>query len=114
MEIPIPKAMARIAASMNAKFYLNERFVTYDEVFVETGLLPAIAKRADQLCSLCLGYGLGVTFDEAEGALLGTRVVFDEVTPNTLRLLCMTDVLGELIQGGPSKDHTPLDELMYD
>src|SRR5215208_5262783 len=110
MEIPIPKAMARIAASMNAKFYLNERFVTYDEVFVETGLLPAIAKRADQLCSLCLGYGLGVTFDEAEGALLGTRVVFDAVTPNTLRLLCMTDVLGELIQGGPSKDHTPLDE----
>lgn len=110
----ICKSMALIAAGMNAKFYLNDRFVGFDEVFSETGLLPAIARRADQLCSLCLGYGLGVTFDEAENALLGTRVIFDEVTPPVLRLLCMTDVLNELIQGGPSRDYTPLDELMYD
>ncbi len=114
MERSISKSMAVIAASMNAKFYLNDRFVSFDEVFSETGLLPAISKRADQLCSLCLGYGLGATYDEAEGALLGLRVVFDEVTPNVLRLLCMTDVLNELVQGGPSRDYTPLDELMYD
>ncbi len=61
-----------------------------------------------------LGYGLGATYDETEGALLGTRVVFDTVTPNVLRLLCITDVLNELIQGGPSEDYTPMDELMYD
>ena len=114
MERTISQCMGIISASMNAKFYLNDRFVSYDEVFAETGLLPAIAKRSDQLCSLCLGYGLGATFDESEGALLGLRVVFDEVTPNVLRLLCMTDVVNELIQGGPSKDYTPLDELMYD
>lgn len=114
MDTDIRKSMALIAASMNAKFYLNDRFVSFEEVFADTGLLPAIARRADQLCSLCLGYGLGVSFDEAEGALLGTRVVFDEVTPNVLRLLCMTDVVNELIQGGPSRDYTPLDELMYD
>lgn len=114
MAIDISKSMSMISAALNAKFYLNDRFVSFDEVFLDTGLLPAIARRADQLCSLCLGYGLGVTFDEAENALLGTRVVFDEVTPNVLRLLCMTDVLSELIQGGPSRDYTPLDELMYD
>ncbi|KGP62557.1 type IV secretion protein IcmS [Legionella norrlandica] len=114
MERDISKCMAKIAASMNAKFYLNDRFVSFEEVFSDTGLLPAIAKRADQLCSLCLGYGLGATYDEAEGSLLGIRVVFDEVTPNVLRLLCMTDVVNELIQGGPSRDYTPLDELMYD
>jgi intracellular multiplication protein IcmS len=114
METDIRKSMALIAARMNAKFYLNDRFVSYDEVFSETGLLPALARRADQLCSLCLGYGIGVTFDEAEGSLLGTRAVFDEVTPNALRLLCITDVVNELIQGGPSRDYTPLDELMYD
>lgn len=114
METDIRKCMASIAAGMNAKFYLNDRFVSFDEVFSDTGLLPAIARRADQLCSLCLGYGLGATFDEAENALLGIRVVFDEVTPTSLRLLCMTDVLNELIQGGPSRDYTPLDELMYD
>ncbi len=114
MKPEISKSMAVIAASMNAKFYLNDRFVSFDEVFSYTGLLPAIARRADQLCSLCLGYGLGVSFDEAEKSLLGTRVIFDEVTPNVLRLLCMTDVLNELIQGGPSRDYTPMDELMYD
>ena len=110
----ISKSMSLISARMNAKFYLNDRFVSFDEVFADTGLLPAIARRADQLCSLCLGYGLGVSFDEAENAMLGTRVIFDEVTPNVLRLLCMTDVVNELIQGGPSRDYTPLDELMYD
>jgi intracellular multiplication protein IcmS len=114
MDQDISKCMAKIAASMNAKFYLNDRFVSFDEVFSITGLLPAISKRADQLCSLCLGYGLGATYDEAEGALLGIQVVFDEVTPNVIRLLCMTDVVNELIQGGPSRDYTPLDELMYD
>lgn len=114
MERDISQCMAVIAASMNAKFYLNDRFVSFEQVFSDTGLLPAFAKRADQLCSLCLGYGLGATYDESEGALLGIRVVFDDVTPNVLRLLCMTDVLNELIQGGPSRDYTPLDELMYD
>lgn len=114
MKLDINKSLAQIAARMNAKFYLNDRFVGYEEVFSNTGLLPAIARRADQLCSLCLGYGLGLTFDDAEDALLGTRVNFDEVTPNALRLLCMTDIINELIQGGPSKDYTPLDELMYD
>ena len=114
MDIDIHKSMALIAASMNAKFYLNDRFVSFDEVFADTGLLPAMARRADQLCSLCLGYGLGLSFDEAENALLGTRVIFDEVTPNVLRLLCLTDVMNELIHGGPSRDYTPLDELLYD
>lgn len=114
MDRDISKCMGLIAVGMNAKFYLNDRFIGYEEVFSVTGLLPAIVKRADQLCSLCLGYGLGATFEEASGALLGTRVNFDEVTPNVLRLLCMTDVLNELIQGGPSRDYTPLDELMYD
>lgn len=114
MSINISKSMAMIAAQLNAKFYLNDRFVSYEEVFSTTGLLPALTRRADQLCSLCLGYGLGATFEDAEDALLGTRVIFDEVTPNVLRLLCITDVVNELIQGGPSRDYTPMDELMYD
>jgi intracellular multiplication protein IcmS len=114
MEKSISKCMELIATRMNAKFYLNDRFIGYEEVFSVTGLLPAIARRADQLCSLCLGYGLGVTFNDAEGSLLGNLVVFDEVTPNSIRILCLVDVVNELIQGGPSRDYTPLDELMYD
>lgn len=114
MIIDIQKSMSMIAASMNSKFYLNSRFISFEDAFSYTGLLPGIARRADQLCSLCLGYGLGISFEEAEDGLLGSRVVFDEVTPNVLRLLCMTDVLCEMIQGGPSPDYTPMDELLYD
>lgn len=114
MSSDLPKTLSLIATHLNAKFYLNDRFLTYDEVFSFTGMLPALTKRADQLCSLCLGYGLGATFEDAEGTTLGSRVIFDEVTPNSLRLLCILDVLSELINGGPSKDYTPLDELMYD
>lgn len=114
METTITQSMIKIATALNAKFYLNDRFVSFEEVFATQGLLPAMARRADQLASLCLGYGLGVSFNDAEGALLGIEVVFDDVTPNSLRLLCITDVMNELIVGGPSKDYTPLDELMYD
>jgi intracellular multiplication protein IcmS len=114
MEQDISKCMILIASKMNAKFYWQNRFVSPEEIFSYTGLLPAIARRADQLCSLCFEYGLGVTFNDSEKALLGTEVVFDKVTPNALRLLCMMDVVYELIRGGPSRDYTPLDELMYD
>ena len=106
--------MVLIARTMNAKFYLNDRFLSHEDVFSPTGLLPAIARRADQLASLCLGYGLGVTFEDSTEALLGLRVVFDEVTPRALRLLYLTDIVNELIQGGMSSDYTALDELMYD
>lgn len=114
MKRDISTCMAIIANQLKAKFYLNDRFIGFDEVFSETGLLPGIVKRAHQLSTLCLGYGLGATYEETEDALLRKRVIFDEVTPNVLRLLCMTDVLNELIQGGPSRDYTPLDELLYD
>lgn len=110
----ITRTMCAIAKALNANFTLNDRTISYEEVFADTGLLPAIARRADQLCSLCLGYGIGISFNEADKALLGVKVTFDEVTPNTLRFMCMTDVLCELIQSGKSNTQTPLDELMYD
>lgn len=106
--------IAKVVRVMGARFSLNGRPMTADEVFAPTGLLPAIARRADQLCSLCLGYGIGVTFEEAEGSVLGVRVVFDDITPNILRMLCITDVVFELTQGTPRGEMTALDQLMYD
>jgi intracellular multiplication protein IcmS len=110
----ISHEIAKIARAMGVRFSLNGRPMTIEEVFAPTGLLPAISRRADQLCSLCLGYGIGVTFEEAEGSTLGVRVVFDEITPNVLRMLCLTDVVFELTQGTPRGDMTVLDQLMYD
>lgn len=106
--------MCKIARTMGARFSLNGRPMTVEEVFAPTALLPAIAKRADQLSSLCLGYGIGVTFEETEGATLGVKVIFDDITPNALRLLCMTDVLNELVLPTPRGEMTALDQLMYD
>lgn len=103
-----------LANALGATFTLNSRPISPSEIFSETGLLPAIARRADQLCSLCLGYGIGITFEEAEGTLLGVRVKFDDITPDTLRYLCITDVLIELINAAPSRDYVPLDELTQD
>ena len=108
------KKLVSIAKAMEANFTLNDKTISHEEVFAETGLLPAISRRADQLCSLCLGYGIGISFEEAESSLLGVRVVFDDVTPDILRYLCILDVLTELVQSSPSSASTPLDELMYD
>lgn len=110
----LPQQIGDIARALRCNFVLREQPISIEQVFSETGLLPAIMRRAEQLCSFCLGYGLGVTFDESQGAMLGVRVKFDEVTPNSLRLLCAADVIIELIQHGPSRDLTPLDDLMYD
>lgn len=110
----ISKQLQVVAKELNVRFTLNDRPISYEEVFADTGLLPAMAKRADQLCSLCLGYGIGVTFEEAEQSKLGVQAKFDDVTPNILRLLCLTDVISELMNSAPSRESTPLDELMYD
>lgn len=110
----IIKQLCSLAKSINANFIFDGSPISYRDVFSDTGLLPAITRRADQLCSLCLGYGIGVSFDEAKESRLGVRVVFDDITPNIIRLLCITDVIWELIFAGPSRERTPLDELMYD
>jgi intracellular multiplication protein IcmS len=110
----ISKKLIAIAKVLGANFTLNDRAISLEEVFADTGLLPAISRRADQLCSLCLGYGIGISFEEAEKSLLGVRILFDDITPNVLRFMCITDVLCELIQSGSSTALTPLDELMYD
>lgn len=110
----ISQNLVLLAERLNVKFTLNDRVISHAEVFSDKGLLPAMAKRADQLSSLCLGYGIGVSFDDAEESLLGSHVMFDEVTPNALRYLCLLDVMHELIQAAPMSDAVPLDELMYD
>jgi intracellular multiplication protein IcmS len=110
----ISEQMAKVARAMNAQFSLNGRPMTMEEVFSNSGLLPGIARRADQLCSLCLGYGIGVTFDEAEGSTLGVKAVFDDITPHSLRILCMIDVLNELMKGSGRGGVTALDQLLYD
>lgn len=110
----LTKQLTGIALQLGVRFRFNERPLTHEEVFSPKGLLPGLARRADQLCSLCLGYGIGVMFEDSENTPLGVEVRFDEVTPDVLRLLCITDVMIELIKGAAHKEAVSLDELMYD
>lgn len=110
----IVQQIAAIARALRCNFTLRDQAISIEQAFAETGLLPAIIRRADQLSSFCLGYGLGVSFEETQGAMLGVKVKFDDATPNSLRLLCVADVIIELMQQAPNRDITPLDDLMYD
>jgi intracellular multiplication protein IcmS len=110
----LSKKLTSLAISLGASFSLNGEPISHAEVFSDTGLLPALARRADQLCSLCLGYGIGATFEESEGTRLGQKVIFDDVTPEILRYLCILDVLLEIINSSTTDGVTVLDELMYD
>ena len=112
--INLEKKLTAIAKQMNVSFTLKGSVATHKDIFSDTGLLPGLTKRADQLAQLCLGYGLGATYEDVEGAILGVKVNFDEFTPEILRLLCILDVLNELVKSSPSRDAVSLDELMYD
>ena len=102
------------AKKMPVSFTLKGSKITFREMFSETGLLPGLAKRADNLASLCLGYGLGIKVEDEEKSLLGVRVSFDEFTPDVIRIFCIIDVLLELVKSSPSEKEVSLDELMYD
>lgn len=110
----LSKKLSDLAVSLGMGFSLNGSPISNAEVFSDTGLLPALARRADQLSSLCLGYGIGATFEEIEGTRLGVKVIFDDVTPEVLQYLCILDVLLELVGTSTSEGITALDELMYD
>ncbi len=110
----IVQELAIIIKALGVRFTLNGTAMSVEDVLAADGMLPAIAKRADQLSSLCLGYGIGVTFEEAKETKLGSRAKFDDVTPNILRYLCILDVVSELMRNKDVSGNTPLDELMYD
>jgi len=114
MKLELSGQLTALCTELKVHFTYNGKSISYAEIFESTGLLPALSKRADQLCSLCLGYGIGATFEDTDKSMLGTEVKFDEATPPILRLMCLTDVLHELIKVSPNKELISLDELMYD
>jgi intracellular multiplication protein IcmS len=106
--------LSLIAQELNIRFTLNDNEVTYEEVFNNRGLLPAIMRRADQLSSFCLGYGLGITFNDVPETRLGIEISLNDEIPNALRLLCAVEIIYELIETSADRQHVALDDLMYD
>ncbi len=110
----LSEQLALVSRKLNARFTFNGQPIPYDKVFSADGMLPAMAKRADQISSLCLGYSIGADYEDDEDAVLGMRVEFDDSASNLLRLLCLTDVINELVTSSSEPGVTSLDELMYE
>lgn len=110
----ITSGLCSLAKTTNAKFTFCGNPISFEEIFSQTGLLPSIVQRANRTCSLCLGYGIGANFVEAEKSLLGIKVQFDDITPDTLKLIFIYDVILEIIEHSSSSELIALDELMYD
>lgn len=106
------KALIKLFREQGVNFTLNERFISLEDVFSETGLMPAIAKRADSLCHLCLNYGMGVRYEEDDSAIFKEKIIFDDSTPNSVRMLCIMDVLYDFVAASPSRDQASLDDLL--
>lgn len=106
--------LVTIAKKMQYHFSLKGRPLTYQEVFANDGALPGLMKRADQLAALCLGNDLGTSYSDEEAALLGMTVTLNDYTPDSLRILCIIDVLYEIIRMSPDPSQVSLDELLYD
>ena len=112
MHKDIVKVCKGLTSRMQVNYQLRSRKITAEEVFSETGLMPAIAKRADQLSLLCFGQGIGVVFEDDASSMLGVKARFDgEISVNAL--LCILDTLIELTRG-VRQGIVVLDELLFD
>lgn len=103
-----------IAQELGANFSLRGDSLAPEKVFSASGMLAPIMRRADQLCTFCLGYGLGLTFSSAAGSMTGTTIDLDNKVSSSLRLLCVTDVLIEMLQNSADSKTIVLDEMMLD
>ena len=110
----ITNYMKTMADLLGCKFEIFGKPITADKVFADDGLLPAFSKRAESLSMFVLNKTLGLSFQKTPGSIGGFRVVFDESIPNSYRILCMLDVLIELIHQSPSPKNIKLDEMLYD
>ncbi len=110
----VQKILIELFRNQGVNFTFNERFVSLDDVFSEVGLMPSIVKRADSLAHLCMNYGLGARYEEDPSALFKEKVIFDDSTPNAIRILCIMDVLFDFVVASPSSDQAALDDLMRD
>jgi intracellular multiplication protein IcmS len=110
----IESKLALIADDLKINFTLNGKVIPKEDVFTELGLFPAIMRRADQLSSFCLTYGLGIDFDSDSEARLGVICRFSDAVPDSFRILCATEIFYELIEAATDKENIPLDDLMYD
>lgn len=106
------KVCNKISKKRDVTYVLKSKEIEHEKVFSTIGLLPSIMKRADQLSLLLFGKKTGVKFKDNDKAMLGVEVDIVPCTQLTA-LLCVADVVSELIKRGGGK-RIAVDELLYD
>ena len=110
----ISDALNKIFIAENRKFVFSGKSLPLEQVFAENGLLPGLVKKADEMVNFCLGYGIGASFVEDPNSLLGQRVQFDTMTPNSLRLLFIYEVIMNIAEiSYDNSGSIILDEVIY-
>ena len=111
----IAKQCLAYVEQYSLEFSFKGETITPEAIFSESGLLAAIAKRADANASVCLGYGIGAHYSIDDESLLGVKVDFDTTTPASIRLAFVIDILHELAHSAANVDGIiALDELLYE
>lgn len=110
----ISNAMVLIAKKLDVKFVFKGSPISSEKVFNAAGLLSRLTRRANQLSELCLGYTLGETIYQEEAGLAGERIIFDDLVPNPLRVIFLTNSLFDLLEEGSAGKIINLDELLND
>lgn len=96
MSVDIAKLCTSLGERAEVSYFYRGRDLQGEEVFSPFGLLPAILKRAESLCLMCLGKGLGVSFKDTKKSMLGYSVEIEEEQRHFLQILCVVDVMEEL------------------
>jgi intracellular multiplication protein IcmS len=99
---------------LGCKFEIFGKSISSQKVFAEDGVLAPLAKRAENLSMFVLNKPIGANYQKISGGLYGYKVTFDDSVPNSYRILCMLDVLIEIIHQSSSPKNIKLDELLYD
>ncbi len=111
--VDMGRALLLVAQEMKLGFVLHGKALSLEEVFAEKGLLPSIMRRSDQLSSFCLGYGLGLTFEDSSSARLGVVVKSNDEVPNAMRLMCAPEIFFDLAESAADRSKKALDDQMY-
>jgi len=110
----VSEYLVQASRLLHCKFEIYGNSVTADKVFADDGMLPAFFKRAENLSLFVLNKPLGLNFEKVSQSMNGTRVRCDDTVPNSYRILCLLDILIELLhESGPQKI-IRLDPLLYD
>lgn len=110
---PFTEQLVAIANHMQWRFKLKGDNITPEEVFAHNGLLPGIAKKANQMALLCAGADIGAQISEDKNSTLGKTVTFEKEQLSLPAILFIFDQIMEMSKLGDGLAIS-LDDLLYD